>query len=234
MGEIKPDWQSDDGSVRLFRADCLAVLPTLEGVDCVVTDPPYGIGYSHGGSSGVLARTTKFVGVKVHGDRQPFDPSPFLRWPCVIWGANNFNDKLPPSKRWLVWDKRDGLPSNDLSDCEIAFTNVDGTDRLYSCRWMGMLKDTERGHERLHPMQKPVAIMEWCLSFVAGETVCDPFMGSGSTGIACLKNGRRFVGCEIDEGYFQIAVKRIKRALAEQKEMLFPVTERQEMLPLAC
>jgi len=199
----------------LYLGDCLEVLPTLGKVDAVVTDPPYGINYSHGGSSGVLAKTTRFVGVKVNGDNKQFDPSAWLRWPCAIWGANNFNDKLPSGKRWLIWDKRDGLPSNDLSDCEMAFTSIDGTDRLFSCRWMGMLKDAERGQERLHPMQKPVVVMEWCIGMFDADTILDPFMGSGSTGVACMKLNRRFIGIEIDPTYFAIAAKRIAKAAEE-------------------
>jgi site-specific DNA-methyltransferase (adenine-specific) len=203
----------------LHLGDSLALLPTLPRVDAVVTDPPYGIGYSHGGSSGVLAQTTRFVGMRIHGDDKPFDPSPWLDFPNVIlWGANHYADRLPARSEWLIWDKRDGLTSNDLADCEMAWTNGTRPARLYHHRWMGMLKDSERGEPRVHQNQKPVALMEWCLSFLPqGCTVLDPFMGSGTTGVACMNTGRNFIGCEIDPGYFAIAKRRIEAAAAQLK-----------------
>lgn len=208
------------GPCTLYNADCLEVLPTLQGVDAVVTDPPYGIGYSHGGNSGVLARTTKFVGQKVIGDDKPFEPARWLNYKTVIlWGANHYASRLPDSPAWLVWDKRDGLNGNDLADCEMAWTNLDRVARLKSLRWMGMIKDAERGEERIHPMQKPVKLMEWAMGMAqvpVGATVLDPYMGSGTTGIACIRTGRKFIGIEIDPGYFQIACDRIRRELQQQ------------------
>lgn len=184
-------------------------LPTA---DALVSDPPYGIGYSHGGNSGVLARTTKFVGRKVMGDDKPFEPARWLNYPTVIlWGANHYASRLPDSPAWLVWDKRDGLNGNDLADCEMAWTNLDRVARLKSLRWMGMIKDTERGQERIHPMQKPAALMAWAMETArvpVGATVLDPYMGSGSTGIACLRTGRNFVGVERDAEYYQTACAR--------------------------
>ena len=215
MGLPSPYYRDEPNGITLYHANCTDLLETWQtrggAVDVVITDPPYGIGYSHGGKSGVLARTSKFVGVKVAGDNRPFDPTPFLSWPCVLWGANNYNDKLPRGKRWLVWDKRDGLPCNDLSDCEMAYTSIDGTDRLMSCRWMGMIKDRERGQERIHPMQKPVCIMDWCLSFFPdAKTVLDPYCGSGATLVACLNRHLHGIGIEIEEAYCESAARRLE------------------------
>ena len=209
------------GPCTLHLADCATVLPTLTGVDAVVTDPPYGIGYSHGADSGVLASTTKFVGHKIIGDDKPFDPSPLLDFPEVIlWGGNHFAERLPSRSRWLVWDKRDGVNSNDLADCEMAWTNSNKPARVFHHRWMGMLKDSERGVQRVHPTQKPIKVMAWCLSFIEGETVLDPYMGSGTTALACLKADKRFIGCEIDPTYFDIACERIRRAWREKRSEL--------------
>lgn len=185
--------------------------------DALVSDPPYGIGYSHGGNSGVLARTTKFVGMKVHGDDKPFEPARWLEYPVVVlWGANHYASRLPDSPAWLVWDKRDGLNGNDLADCEMAWTNLDRVARLKSLRWMGMLKDAERGQERVHPMQKPVALMAWAMEMARvpiGATVLDPYMGSASTGLACLRTGRNFIGIERDAAHYKTACDRIAHEL---------------------
>lgn len=216
---MTPTFQDTERGITLYCGDCLEILPQLEGVDAVITDPPYGIGYSHGGNSGVLARTTKFVGAKVIGDDCPFNPNPFLSYPVVVlWGGNHYASRLPDSSAWLVWDKRDGLNGNDLADCELAWTSLDRVARLKSLRWMGMIKDTERGEERLHSTQKPIALMEWCMDQVGVEPaqcVLDPYMGSGTTGIACLRTGRRFIGIEKDPKHFQTALDRIKRELAQ-------------------
>jgi site-specific DNA-methyltransferase (adenine-specific)/modification methylase len=205
-------------SVRLICGDCWEVLPTLGKVDAVVTDPPYGIGYSHGVWKGKLAGATQFDNHPVYGDDKPFDPQ-FLRllYPSagmVLFGANHFADKLPSSPNWLIWDKRDGVPSNDQADCELAWTNLEGPARLIRHLWNGMLKDSERGQIRVHPTQKPVEVMKWCLRQLPdARTILDPFMGSGTTGVAAVKLGRRFIGIEIEPKYFDIACRRIQAAL---------------------
>ncbi len=202
--------------ISLHLGDSLQILPTLNRaeIDALITDPPYGINYAHGGRSGVLTRESAFVGAKITGDDGPFDPSPWLDFPVVVmFGANHYADRLPPSSRWLVWDKRDGTPSNDLSDCEMAWTNSPRSARLFSCRWMGMLKATERGSPRVHPMQKPVGLMAWifdAMDLRPGMTVLDPYMGSGTTGVAAVRAGLNFIGVEIDPAYFAIAKKRIE------------------------
>jgi site-specific DNA-methyltransferase (adenine-specific) len=203
------------GDATLYCADCREVLPTLGKVDAVISDPPYGIGYVHGDGGGRLARSTSFNRIAVVGDDQPFDPSKFIHFPTVVlWGANHYADKLPSSAGWLIWDKRDGVCSNDQADCEIAWTNRKTPARVIRHLWNGMLKASERGEIRVHPTQKPIAVMEWCLQQVtrAGETILDPFMGSGTTGVAAIKLGRKFIGIEIDPGYFDIACRRIEQA----------------------
>lgn len=203
--------------VTLYLGDCREILPTLPKVDAVVTDPPYGIGFVHSGKGGKLARSTTFGGVAIVGDDAPFDPSPWLSFPSVIlFGANHFADKLPPSPNWLVWDKREGVCSNDQADCEMAWTNLKGPARLTRHLWNGMLKASERGESRVHPTQKPVEVMRWCIEQIGGaDVILDPFMGSGTTGVAAVKLGRKFIGIEIEERYFSIACKRISDALKQ-------------------
>lgn len=213
MTYARKEQLSDD--VVVYEGDCRDILPTLGKVDAVVTDPPYGIGYVHGDGGGKLARSTAFNRVEIAGDNRPFDPSPFLSFSRVIlFGANHFADKLPPSSNWLVWDKRDGVCRNDQADCELAWTNLKGPARLTRHLWNGMLKASEKGISRVHPTQKPIDVMRWCLGFLPdARTILDPFMGSGTTGVACVQLGRKFIGIELEPRYFDIACKRISDEL---------------------
>jgi site-specific DNA-methyltransferase (adenine-specific) len=199
-----------------------------------VTDPPYGIGYVHGDGGGKLARSTQFNRVSVVGDDEAFDPAPWLAFPrVVLFGANHFADKLPPSSHWLIWDKRDGVCSNDQADCEMAWTNADRPARLMRHLWNGMLKASERGDIRVHPTQKPVAVMEWALRQTTepGQTILDPFMGSGTTGVAAVKLGRRFIGIEVEPKYYEIALKRIEAA-TRQPDLFIEQPRKAEQLNL--
>jgi site-specific DNA-methyltransferase (adenine-specific)/modification methylase len=106
------------------------------------------------------------------------------------------------------------MTSNDQADCEHAWTNLGGPSRLYSHKWNGMIRGGEEGKvRRVHPMQKPVALMRWCVEMTHGETVLDPYMGSGTTGVACVRLGRRFIGIELEPKYFAIAKRRIQDEL---------------------
>ncbi len=183
----------------------------------MVTDPPYGCGFVHGIGGGCLAQSTRFANQPILGDDKPFDPEPWLKFQIVVlWGANHYASRLPDKPSWLIWDKRDGTCSNDQADCELAWTNLDFPARIKRHLWNGMLKDSERGSPRIHPTQKPVSVMQWCMgiaSIPCGAVVLDGFMGSGTTGIACIRTGRKFIGIEIDKGYFDIACDRIRREL---------------------
>jgi len=209
-----PTWQS--GDVTLYRADCLDVLPTLaEGsIDVVVTDPPYGIGYdaSHKKYKNGIVRA------EATWDKRPFDPSPLLRFPhLIIWGANCFASRLPDSPVWLSWIKTTrNYAKVRQADFEMAWTRgCVHRPQAFRHLWIGAYRDSESGIRNVHPTQKPIALMRWCLEVanLPGDAlILDPFMGSGTTGVACVQTGRKFIGVEIDEGYFDIAVKRIKEA----------------------
>lgn len=216
------------GDCRLILGNCLDVLPLLGKVDAVVSDPPYGIGYQRGkggagwktaGGKRAARRDSDSNDLSIHGDDVPFDPTPFLGADDVIlWGANHFAARLPHG-RWLAWDKLAGLAAFDnFSDVEFAWRNGRGKDRVFSHLWKGLLQDQKGGSReaRQHPTQKPVALMKWCIGFVADDRVIvDPYMGSGSTGVACVNLGRKFIGIEIDDGYFDIACERIRKAYAQ-------------------
>lgn len=135
----------------------------------------------------------------------------------VLWGANHYADRLPPSPSWLVWDKVDGLESgravgfNDQADVEMAWSNLGGPARLYRHRWMGLLKSSERDQRRLHPTQKPIALMAWIIAnwTMPGDLIIEPYMGSGPALRAAKDLGRRAVGIEIEERYCEVAAKRL-------------------------
>lgn len=235
------EWVSDDGTVRLIHGDCLAVLPTIErgSVDAVVTDPPYGVGLdpmnqSRGRGNRPYSPSTKSNDYQpIIGDNRQFDPIPFLGVSKLgaMWGANNYASSLPNQHKWLVWDKKAGKAAkSDLGDCELAYTwgTPHKAVRMFSHMWSGFQRDSEVGEKHVHPTQKPVALMAWTmqqLRLSEGHTILDPFMGSGTTGVACVQTGRRFIGVELDEGYFEIAKQRIQKAIAERDSGLFKETK---------
>ena len=198
--------------IDLRLGDCLEILPTLadNSVDAVITDPPYGINIIHGGGRGMNGWTD-------YGDQGRWDeakPSQELfdhllriGKVVIIWGGNYFTDMLPPTSQWLIWDK--GQRNFSLADFEMAWSSQQRGSRIYDLSRARALQDGKQ-----HPTQKPVSLMKWCIEQVTihCDTVLDPFMGSGTTGVACVQTGRNFIGIEIDPGYFEIAEKRIKEA----------------------
>lgn len=204
----------------LHLGDCLEYMKTLPdgAVDCVVTDPPYGIGENQRRvmSRGNLAVPTDYGSFSWDTQRVTrahVDDMRRVSQQQVIWGGNYYADWLPASSSWLVWDKVNG--TNDFADCELAWTSHKKAVRRFVYMWNGMLKQLPE--DRFHPTQKPVALMKWVLENYTnpGDTIFDPFMGSGTTGVACMQTGRKFIGCEIDEKYFAIAKKRIEDAAAQ-------------------
>ncbi len=201
------------GNQRLILGNCLEVMPTLGRFDAVVTDPPYGLAQKlQGGTWG-----KKFAGSDYYWDAVAPDAS-FLTAgiPAIVWGGNYIG--LPPSRCWLVWHKRDAVRT--MADCELAWTTLDANARVFD--WTIAATNAERVG---HPTQKPVALMEWCLGFLPdAKTILDPFMGSGTTLVACQRMGRHGTGIELDPDYFAIACKRVDEA-ARQPDLLIPETQ---------
>ena len=195
-----------DDLVTIYHGDCREWMPEA---DVIVTDPPYGMSYVHGGYGG--GKSYGFEHVVIKGDDEPFDPAFLLALdkPTVLFGANHYADRLPAARGWLVWDKRVGRGSTDQSDAELAWTNVLGVVRVKSLYWGGAVRTGREQREgRAHVMQKPVALMAWVLGFVPDGVVLDPFMGSGSTLVAAKEMGRRSIGIEIEERYCEKAAER--------------------------
>ena len=203
------------GRAVLVQGDCRDVLPVLPKVEAgqkfsIVTDPPYGLGdkWMGGGGSGKKSSWT-------------FKPSEAMSWDAatvdgvtdlvalsdevIIWGGNYY--ALPPMRCWLIWDKKQ--PDTwTTGQCELAWTNLDRPTRAFR------FAQCEQANEgpKSHPTQKPLALMKWCLKWVSAQTILDPFMGSGTTGVAAVQMGRDFIGVEREPKYFDIACRRIEQA----------------------
>lgn len=211
--------------VELWLGDCRDLLVDFRLVgkffDACVTDPPYGIkqdrgmgGGGYDGFGGGKKRTPKAYAGDWDGDRpdqHTFDAIIRSAGRTIIWGGNYFSDFLPVSQKWLWWDKLQTMPT--YSDGELAWTNLDGAStKKFVYNGSGLMA---REKERFHPTQKPVELIKWCIGLMPdATTILDPFMGSGTTGIAAVKSARRFTGIEISEPYFDIACRRITDALS--------------------
>lgn len=230
------------GNATLYLGDCREILPTLGPVDLLIADPPYGVSLQAYKPSRVVRPYTKAGDIQrraeandhrfanIVGDDVPFDPAPLLFFPkVVLWGANHYASRLPDSACWLSWDKKCGKAADSaIGDCELAWTKglPFVTVRAFRHMWAGFQRDSQVGDKRLHPTEKPIALMEWCLSFFPRAlTVLDPYMGSGTTGVACTKLGRQFIGIEIEPRYFDIACRRIEQAQRQADLFIAPVRE---------
>lgn len=212
------------GDATLFCADCMEVLPTLAGIDAVISDPPYGLGDKMTG--GTKRFSTGEGGMKTLGDWDMKPVGGLLEMLAdvapikMLWGGNYY--PVPESRGWLVWVKPNGVQT--MASVELCWTNIDMNSKHFT--------HPVNGWERDHPTQKPIDLMRWCLSFAPkAKTICDPFMGSGTTGVAALMDGRKFIGIEREEKYFQAACRRIEQAVA-QGQLFAPEPPKAEQLNL--
>lgn len=215
-----------NGQVELYCADCRDILPTLGKVDAVISDPPYGIAldtnnlrFSGGKGESARKRGKRMGpagGAPIAGDDAPFDPSFLLGYgkEQIIWGWHCFPDRLPRGS-CLIWIKRlDAAFGSFLSDAETAWHSRG--HGVYCFRDISLAGEALT---RAHPTQKPLPLMRWCIEHLRPEarTILDPFMGSGTTGVACVQLGRKFIGIEKEPKYFDIAVRRISDELARPR-----------------
>ncbi len=196
------------GSAELWHGDCREVLPLLPPVDLILTDPPYGIGFAAQPTD--YQRKNGMKPTDWDNETPPAWLFGLMREKArnlIVWGGNYYD--LPQTRGWLSWRKPDAPPS--MAHFELAWTSFD-----MNARQLEHSIAATNGERVGHPTQKPVRVMAWCLDFVPdARTVCDPFMGSGTTGVAAVQMGRAFVGVERDRKYFDLACERISRAQAQ-------------------
>jgi len=203
------------GNATLYLGDCAEILSTLDAVDAVITDPPYGINENSKkvASRGNMAKPKDYGEFDWDKSPPPDELIELIRTKGkyqAFFGGNYFT--LPPTSCWLVWDKLNG--DNDFADCELAWTNWPKAVRRLQWRWNGMIR--QGNEERYHPTQKPLEVMKWVIDLCPkSETILDPFMGSGTTGVAAIQLGKKFIGIERESKYFDIACKRLELAVAQ-------------------
>ena len=239
----QPDVVLDNGNIKLFCGDCLEILPTLEAgsVDAVVTDPPYGVGYDgghfHSGNVNIKRSREKLANDESAAIYGPLFSlmKKLVDGPCYVFFASSMSDFVVGAARScgydihnvIIWHKTNATYASMGATYKnryepILYCKPKGT-RL---RWTGPTNersvwDMPRDSKcNFHPTQKPVAVIERAIKNHDSSVILDPFMGSGTTGVACVKTGRKFIGIELDRGYFDIAVKRIEKALKERDEQL--------------
>jgi len=217
---IKPYYQNK--LVTIYNGDCLDILPEIEQVDLVLTDPPYGIGICTKGGKKGKKYSVGGDGVIDSTDwgKQEWDYKPMSEEQknmCIarsknqiFFGGNYFN--LPPSPCWIVWHKDN---TGNFADCELAWTSFKTAVRYFKWRWNGMLQEDMKNKEiRVHPTQKPVPLFKWILENYSekDELICDSFAGSGTCAIACMLTHRRNISIDKVEKYCEIAAKRCEQA----------------------
>jgi site-specific DNA-methyltransferase (adenine-specific) len=215
---VKIEMPTAENPVTIIHGDCLEVLPHIPAgvVDAVVTDPPYGI-FACGGKWGRKA--------ELQWDKRPAGNIVDLVTMAphsIVWGGNYFG--LPPSRGWLVWYKRDSVPS--AADAELAWTSMDVNTRLID--WTIAATNAERIG---HPAQKPLAVMQWSIQQlpVDAELILDPFAGSGTTAIAAILEGRRCILIEKDARYVEMCRQRVAKALCRDAGNLFREKEQGDL-----
>ena len=218
---MKPYYQDD--AVTIYHGDCREILPTLGRFDLLLTDPPYGIGaasaaFTRKGKQTGKSLAASGINYEIGGWDNTTPPQWILNTAiesaqiAILWGGNYFG--LPASSCWLVWDKDNG--ENLYADCELAWTSMDRAVRKFKWKWHGMLQEQmgDKKESRVHPTQKPIALMRWCLSFAPdATTILDPFAGSGTTGVAAKLEGRKATLIELEERYCEIAAKRLSQGV---------------------
>ncbi len=210
--EVGTVWEVADGCF-VIKGDCtdpeITKIVKRYKPDGMLTDSPYGIDVV--GSDKKIGLAQAFGDIE--GDLKPFDPQDILDYglPSIVWGANHFANKLPNSPKWLVWDKKGAdNNSNDFADAEMAWCSEKGVVRVFTHIWRGAARESERGIQRLHPTQKPIEVMKWCIEdhLPNSQVILDIYGGSGTTGIAAYLLKRKCVIVEIDKRYVAATIER--------------------------
>ena len=198
------------GDATLYLGDCMDILPTLDRVDAVITDPPYGIADNYLKPSN-KGEWSNLYSEKINWDS--FAPEKLVKIAislsdnAIVWGGNYFS--LPAKRGWLIWDK---MQSHSSGHAELAWTNLDIPIRSFAYSRAQLSTENKQ-----HPTQKPIGLMAWCIDLAGNPKITlDPFMGSGTTGVAAIQMGRKFIGIERDRKYFDIACERIENTQRQQ------------------
>ena len=219
LNMIKPYYETELG--KLYHGDCLDVMQEIDNVNLVITDPPYGIhemAYRKNRSRTRLTKTVdygKFDWARNIPEKKYFDEIKRISENQIIFGGNYFVEYLYNSRCWIVWDKQ---MTGNFAECELAWTSFNQSVKKYTVMWNGMIR-VEKEYKRQHPTKKPIRLFTQILDDFSKENdlICDPYLGSGTTAIACERLNRCWIGIEISKEYCDIAVDRIKKETAQYK-----------------
>ena len=210
---MKPYFENDNGVI--YHGDCFDIMPQLDAVDLVVTDPPYGERIDRKGKKYGDATHTSRKPVNIGWDDNIPDGKYFhemfrVSKNQIVFGANYFWGYFRATRCFIIWDKRGSLPSVPFADVEFIWTSFDKMCRKYTVVNHGFVRDSNEPKTG-HPTQKPLMLLKSMLSDFsqATDTILDPFMGSGTTLLAAQQLGRKFIGIEINEDYCKIAKQRL-------------------------
>ena len=184
--------------------------------DLAIVDPPYGIDISKTGNvGGVKLAKVKDYGKKEWDSEIPteeyFKELQRVSKNQIIFGGNYMIEHLKNTPCFIVWDKNN---TGNFADAELAWTSFNTATRIFKSTWNGMLQHDMKNKEvRIHPTQKPIRLYEWLLDNYAKEEdkILDTHLGSGSIAISCHNRGFELTACELDEEYYNAAIKRINQ-----------------------
>ncbi len=213
----------EHAGIKVILGDCREIAPTLEAKDVALVhaDPPYGINYitRARGAGRTVGRCKTPMRERAYapilGDDEPFDPLHLMRFSrLVLWGANHYADKLPPSSSWIFWDKREDTGPDTNGDGELAWSNLGGPIRTFRHLWRGTCRASETGVPHLYATQKPVKLSTYVFQrakLKAGDLVFVPYLGSGPDLVAAREMGLRVLACDLSEEACAIAVARLRQ-----------------------
>jgi site-specific DNA-methyltransferase (adenine-specific) len=207
----------------IAQGDCLELMKKLpdKSVDLILTDPPYGKKADRGTNGFGSAKNRRYAGGwdgKIP-EKEYFSEMFRVAKNVVIFGGNYFCHLLPPSAGWIFWDKKGDIKfQNPFADGELIYTSFKGPLKKIVFKQQGFITDSK--DVRYHPTQKPSELVVQIIEKYSnpGDLVLDPFLGSGTTAVAAIRTGRRYIGFELDPNYFEIAQKRINKTEEEYKQ----------------
>lgn len=213
------------GDAVLYLGDCAEFIAELPRKNvALISDVPYGMDWDldlsrFSGGNTDRGEARDWGADRIEGDAEPFDPTPWLQWPeVIIWGCNHYSDKLPPGGM-LVWlKKHPAIFGTFLSDCEVAWRKGSRGVFAHYEQFPPPSRAKEAGGRAAHPTQKPIGLMEWCIGMTKAPLVIDPYMGSGTTLVAAIKQGRKAIGIEKKPEFFAAAVRRVEEAVKDAAE----------------